>query len=214
MKTRDTKKQATGMTLIEVLVVIFVIALVAAMLLPMLAAAKRKHSRIDCVSDIKQINLAFRVWEGDNGDKYPMQFALTNADTMKLIAGGNAYVLWQTMSNELGSPKILVCPDDSEHSAATNFSTGLSDVNISYFLNLDGKETDPQMILDGDDNLTVDGTPIQPGIVILSKNNSVAWTKERHHGAGNIGLADGSVQQVSSSGFKSALIMTNRFVIP
>jgi type II secretory pathway pseudopilin PulG len=214
MKTWRTAKQTSGMTWIEILVVIFVIAVMAMMLLAALANAKRKSSRLSCVSNLKQIGLSFRIWEGDNGDKYPMQFALTNADTMKLIASGNAYVLWQTMSNELGSPKILVCPDDSEHSAATNFSTGLSDVNISYFLNLDGKETDPQMILDGDDNLTVDGTPIQPGIVILSKNNSVAWTKERHHGAGNIGLADGSVQQVSSSGFKSALIMTNRFVIP
>jgi type II secretory pathway pseudopilin PulG len=214
MKTWRTAKQTSGMTWIEILVVIFVIAVMAMMLIAALANAKRKSSRLSCVSNLKQIGLSFRIWEGDNGDKYPMQFALTNADTMKLIASGNAYVLWQTMSNELGSPKILVCPDDSEHSAATNFSTGLSDVNISYFLNLDGKETDPQMILDGDDNLTVDGTPIQPGIVILSKNNSVAWTKERHHGAGNIGLADGSVQQVSSSGFKSALIMTNRFVIP
>jgi prepilin-type N-terminal cleavage/methylation domain-containing protein len=214
MKARRTTKQARGMTLIEVLVVIAAIVLLAAILLPMLAAAKRKSSRLGCVSILKQIGLSFRVWEADNGDKYPMQFALTNATTMKLIAGGNAYVLWQTMSNELGSPKFLVCPDDSEHSAATNFLTGFSDANISYFLNLDGKETDPQMILDGDDNLTVDGTTIQRGIVNLSKNNSVAWTKERHHGAGNIGLADGSVQQVTSDGFKSALITTNRLVIP
>jgi prepilin-type N-terminal cleavage/methylation domain-containing protein/prepilin-type processing-associated H-X9-DG protein len=214
MKTRRIKKQARGMTLIEVLVVIFVIAVIAAMFLPALAAAKRKHARIGCVNNLKEIGLSFKIWEGDNGDKYPMQFAITNADTMKSIASGNAYVLWQTMSNELSTPRILVCPDDTEHSEATNFSTGFGDANISYFFNLDAADTFPQMILDGDDNLTVGGTPVQPGILNLSKNDSVAWTKERHHGVGNMGFADGSVQQVTSDGFKSALITTNRLVIP
>jgi prepilin-type N-terminal cleavage/methylation domain-containing protein/prepilin-type processing-associated H-X9-DG protein len=215
MKTRRTKKQARGMTLIEVLVVIFVIAVIAAMFLPALAAAKRKHARIGCVNKLKEIGLSFKIWEGDNDDKYPMQFAITNADTMKSIASGNAYVFWQTMSNELATPRILFCPDDTEHTEPTNnFSTGFSDANISYFFNLDGNGTDPQMILIGDDNLLVNGTRVQPGILNLSANNSVAWTKERHNGAGNIGLADGSVQQVTSDGFKSALITTNRLVIP
>ena len=108
------------MTLIEVLVVIFVVVVLAAMFLPALAAAKRKSSRINCFNNLKQIGLAFRVWEGDNGDKYPMQFAVTNSDTMKLISSGNSYVLWQTMSNELSTPKVLHCPADTEHAVATN----------------------------------------------------------------------------------------------
>jgi prepilin-type processing-associated H-X9-DG protein len=194
------------MTLIEVLVVIFVIVVLAAMFLPALAAAKRKHSRIDCVNNLKEIGLAFRVWEGDNGDKYPMQFAVTNSDTMKLISSGNSYVLWQTMSNELSTPKVLHCPEDAERPVATNnFSIGLSDANISYFFNLDGDEAYPQMILTGDDNLAVNGVRVPPGILNLSTNSSVTWTKERHNGAGNIGIADGSVQQATSEGFTVAL---------
>ena len=218
MKTQPAAKRTGAMTLVEVIVVIFAIALVAAVILPALAAAKRKSSKIGCVNLVKQINLAFKIWEGDNGDKYPMQLYATNSDMMKLIANGNAWVLWQTMSNELSTPKILLCPDDKNRFWATNFSTGFSDANISYFFSLNASETYPQMILDGDDNLAVNGIRVPPGILNLQTNASVSWTKERHSGCGNLGLADGSVSQTTSAGLSAALVnsgaATNRLVIP
>src|ERR1019366_7242727 len=118
MTIQQTTRGGRGFTLTELLVVICVVAVVVALLLPALAAAKRKHSTIGCVNNLKQIGLASRVWEGDNGDKYPMQFALTNDAVMKLVSSGNAYVLWQTMSNELATPKILACPADEQRTEA------------------------------------------------------------------------------------------------
>ena len=193
------------MTLIEVLVVVFSIALLAAMLLPALGTSKRKTSRINCINNLKQMGICFRLWEGDNGDKYPMQFAVTNSDMMKLIGGGNAYVLWQSMSNELSTPKILLCPEDTNHIGTNNFSTGFSDANISYFFGLDASENNPQALLAGDDNFAVNGKPVQPGILNLPTNAPVTWTKERHNGNGNIGLADGSVQQFTTPGLTLAI---------
>ncbi len=224
MNTHRTRHRAWGFNLIELLAIIVAVALLAALLLPALAAAKRKSSRIGCVSNLKQVGIAFRLWEGDNGDKYPMQVILTNNETLKLVTHGNAYLLWQTMSNELSTPKILYCPNDTQRTNAWSFSQGFSDVNISYFFSLDAAESYPQMILDGDDNLAVKGVRVRPGILNLGANPSVAWTKDRHKGAGNIGMADGSAQQVTIAGLKLALVdstngvptdaITPRWVIP
>ena len=204
MKLRFSHQRNRALTLVEVLVVIAVTICLAVLFLTGLVDTKAKAQRINCVSNLKQIGIAFRLWEGDHGDKYPMSVSVTNGGAVELIAPGKAYILWQTVSNQLISPRTLWCPADLDHVAATNFSTGFSDANLSYFVNLDAAEMYPQMIIDGDDNLLVDGKRVQSGILNLWTNSSVAWTKDRHHGVGNIGMADGSAQQTTSGGLNSA----------
>jgi prepilin-type processing-associated H-X9-DG protein len=204
MKPRFSNQRNRALTKIEVVVIVAVLAILAALFLPALAAAKKKKSRISCVSNLKQVGIAFRLWEGDNNNKYPMAVSVTNGGAMELIAPGKAYVLWQTVSNQIISPKILWCPADADHIAATNFSIGFSDANISYFVSLDAAEAYPQMIMVGDDNLQVNGKPVQPGILDFRTVTNIAWTKDRHNRVGNIGMADGSVQQTTSGSLNSA----------
>ena len=126
-------------------------------------------------------------------------------------------ILWQIMSNELSSAKVLICPEDKDHTGTFSFTDGLSDANISYFFSLDADEAHPQMILTGDGNLAVNGVRVRPGILNLWTNASIGWTAERtgkFHGAGNVAFTDGSAAQMSSSYNLATVGMTNRLVIP
>jgi competence protein ComGC len=202
MNSTANNSAKRGFTLVALLVIIAVLAILAAMLLPALAAAKRKAQRINCVNNLKQCGLAFRIWEGDNGDKYPMAISTNKGGTMEFADGASTFRHFQVMSNELSTPQILICPADTRVAAA-NFIR-LKNRNVSYFVGLDADDTHPQMLLDGDRNITADTEP-ENGILKLIPGQRVSWTETMHVNQGNVGLADGSVQQLSNSGLHSVL---------
>ena len=214
MKPRFANQKTAALTLTEVLVVIAALVLLACILLPVLAAWKHKSNRISCISNLKQVGITYRMWADDNGGKFPMQVSVTNGDAMELIATGNVAAYFRVMSNELDSPQVLICPQDTEHISATDFAS-LNNSNISYFVGLDAADTQPQSLLSGDDNLMVNGKRVQSGILDLHTTDSLAWTEERHQGAGNVLLGDGSAQQANSADLTSlARFATNRLAIP
>jgi hypothetical protein len=222
MKPRVSHQKTAALTLVEVLVVICVIA-VLVVILGILLPALTYHgisSRPDpCHWNQRQITLAFRVWAGDHGDKYPMQLSTANWGAKELALNGDVAGIFCTMSNELSTPKYLFCPFDKKGKAATDFGSGFNRTHVNYFVGIDTELKSPsQMILTGDDNLLVKGNPISFGLLSLSTNASVTWTKERHDGTGFVGFADGSVLRVDGAGlqqtFQSVGVATNRLAIP
>ena len=121
------------------------IPVLAGLLLPALAKAKARAQQITCVNNMKQIGLAARIWSNDNGGKFPPDF--------------------QSMSNELSTPKILVCPGDGSRTKAMDWST-FSPGNVSYEY-------------------------LQPGIAEKGAEQTIVFQCPIH---GSIGLGDGSVQ--------------------
>lgn len=206
------------MTLLDLLVVLAVIGILAVMLLPALMKAKAHDARIRCISNLKQIGLAYRIREGDHNNFYPQAISRTNGGTMEFITGANAFRHFQIMSNELFTPRILICPAESDpiRIIATNFSY-LSNRNLSYFVGIVANESSANMILSGDHNLT-NGTPVKNGILELATNNPGGWTRKIHNKVGNTVLADGSVQMVNNSGLQRLAAgsgwATNRLQMP
>jgi prepilin-type processing-associated H-X9-DG protein len=135
---------------------------------------------------------------------------------------GNVAAVFQVMSNELSTPKILICPADTNRVAATNFLSDFGNKNVSYFIGVDAADTYPQRILSGDDNLSVGGNQVRSGPLELLTNASISWTAARHKFAGNILFADGSVQQsynqIETNSLRFLLhqtgLATNRLAIP
>jgi hypothetical protein len=94
-----------------------------------LAKAKEKAESIACINHLKQMGLSVRCWALDNNDFSPPDML--------------------SMSNELSTPMILVCPGDKAHEAAKNWASYTSaNCSYEYLVTSESKpETEPTRVL-------------------------------------------------------------------
>jgi hypothetical protein len=232
MHAPKTNRHA-AFTWIEMMVVIVCVVLLVLIVVPApFSRTKGRSARINCVNNLKSIGLAWRINLTDNDGLYPWWAAATNRPacvstsyaSMPGAALGPAQgvaAIFALLTNELSTPKILLCPSDTTRfplkTKTFAFLMALAqapvrDRAISYFIGTSAKEDEPQSILGGDRNLAggpfsadTNTPPSQVALRIryatatnVAAMNSAVWTQDIHQGAGNLLLGDGSFQQVSA----------------
>ena len=228
--TRTLRRRA--FTFIDLLMIMAALTAMAFVILPMLVKPRVHSCRVSCANHLKQIGLAYRQWAIDNNDKYPAHVSTADGGAKEWVKNGDAYTSFLVMSNELNTPKLLICPVDQTATRviATTFGGTITasttylpvpftnNNNVSYFVGIDADETKPNTVISGDDNFQVGNVKPKPGVLLLWTNTPVAWTKDRHVNHGNVGLADGSVMGVSTPMLAKALnntgMATNRLALP
>jgi type II secretory pathway pseudopilin PulG len=205
--------------MIELLVVVAIIGLLAALLLPSLVRAKEQARVLHCLNNLKQVAVAFRVFSLDREAYFPWHTPPSEGGTFGSVAG-EGWRNYLAASNELITPRILKCSSDRETvPGAVNWFDGsggfanaaFQGKALSYFTGLDGYEQIPATLLAGDRNIA--GAPVGqcssvcplPGIAALDLNakvKSLFWTNAVHDFEGNVALADGSVQRLKNPGLR------------
>src|SRR5260221_475956 len=204
MKTSPQPPRAKAFSALDMMIVLVTVALVF-FLLPMFAMFARPRSRVSgsrihCIRNLKQIGLAFRMWANDHEERLPMNVSTSKGGFMGFMETGEVFRHFLAISNELNSPKALTCNSDLDRKRVATYDK-LKNKNLSYFVGLDADETRPQSILSGDRNVTTNGR-LMSGILMLNSNSLGSWTKDIHKHAGNIGLGDGSAQQVNDDNLR------------
>lgn len=174
-------RSRAAFTLLELLVIVAVVAVLAAVLLPAPVCGKGKAVLTHCLSNQKQITLGMIVWAIDHEkERFPFRLGWWEggsspgpADRFGPVpqgaplgwAGQQASQSWfqfAWVSNEVLNPKVLVCPADKNVRLAENFTAGpqglanpsFQNRAISYALALDPAAAAPgSFVLLADRNL-------------------------------------------------------------
>ena len=225
-------------TLIELICVIAIISILAALLLPGLAQGKARAQRVQCINQLRQIGLGFQIFAHEHNNRFPMQVPIENGGSLEFVKNGYqltgefyfTFHHFKTLASELVTPRILVCPADKQRQMADDFIFYDTD-NVSYALGDDADETKPGNILSADRSMTGfefsalhDNTACYT-IAAPNGGKNARWDAGLTHGAnsGNLVLTDGSahtlnnlrlVETVRSIATNDTIDGTLRFYVP
>src|SRR6516162_5373407 len=221
MNSVPSSRRAGAFTLVEMLTVIAIIGILAALLLPALSEGKARAKRIWCGSNLEQVGLAFHIFANDHHGRFPMGVPMSDGGAQEFVQNGYLvngefyfyYRQFQVMPNALGAPKILICPADTRP-PAPDFKA-LQNSNLSYFVGVTADSLKPSSLLAGDRNIT-NTSSLNPTIIQGDAPGLVRWTRELHEYKGNMLFADTHVEEWNhmtiSSGSNSPLTADNLFL--
>jgi hypothetical protein len=207
----------------EVLAVMAVLFLLAAIVLPAFAATKSEHGRMVCFNNLRLIGRGVATWTADHGQKFPWRIRVEEGGTMYPKPSA-AWFEYFSLSNELVTPRILACPSDAGVRTARVFDydsngglvmVGYRNNSVSYPLHLDGSPDVPRSWLSGDRNLRADGLGSfcsagvsDTALIGMSppQNSSLRWTNAVHGAFGHVLTTDGQVEFTSSARLREIIL--------
>lgn len=127
-------------TLIELLVVIAIIAILAAILFPVFAQAKEAAKKTACLSNVKQLGIAYALYSNDNDDyTVPQNTQRFNNPDKTYLSGGYWFNLLQPYAKNYD---LMLCPDrSSNYGGTSNQPATLLGKSLGYGYN-DGLTSD------------------------------------------------------------------------
>jgi len=127
MKPIANKSRCPAFTLIEVLVVIAIIAIIAALLMPALSKARERGLAMVCLSNTKQLNLGALLYADDHEGALPYNMGMSGSAFRSNLNWVNNVMSWDLSSDNTnlatirqaalaaylsGSPAVFRCPSD------------------------------------------------------------------------------------------------------
>lgn len=214
---RCVPERQPGWTRLDLLTVAAIAGVLTLVLLPVVLPPRAKYKRANCVNNLKQVGLAFHLWAADHGNRFPMAVSVTNGGTKEYVPTRDVFRHFQVTSNEVSTPKVLVCPRDFERTNARNFTADFGNGRVSYFVGVDAGLGQPDRLLSGDRNLMMGGVPLPTGLAMLGPQAPLTWSSAVHSNAGNLLFADGRVEQPAGGHLRERLEragVTNRLAVP
>lgn len=210
MRMRKETFLSRGFTRLELMTIVGVIVLSGLVVLPGVANTRTRYARLECLNNLRQIGVAFHVWGNDHQGNLPPRVPVSEGGVMAYPGAGYAWVNFRSLSNELATPRLLACPDDSAKTPAPTWADlqrlSYPNAAVSYFVGPDAYPHRPLSIASGDRGLAGDGigncSAGIAGLFLVNYNpiQRAAWTnREVHALAGNLLLADGRVLETTTA---------------